>query len=74
MSRVTHEVDDQLFRFEVLLHFIPNAVRLQLADPFLLLRQDLFAEDSLTDLLLRQLVPLQLLHLGAWLDELVLAS
>ena len=65
-----HEVDDELLRLEVLLHLHPHAVELQLLHPLVLLARLL--EHRLLRLLLRELVPLELLHLRARRDRNVL--
>lgn len=67
----THQVDDQLLRLEILLHLHPHAIRLELLHPLLLVCRLL--EHRLLDLRLRELVPLQLLHLRARRDRHVLA-
>lgn len=68
----THKVDDELLGLEILLHLHPHAVSLQLANPLLLLQWFLVAENGLRSLLLRQLVPLQLLHFRTRRDRQIL--
>lgn len=71
---LTHKVYHQLLGLEVLLHLHPDAVHLELLYPFVLLVWLFVTEDSLRNLLLRQLVPLQLLHLRARCNRNTLAS
>lgn len=53
----THEVDNQLLGFEIFLHFHPDAIELQLLEPFFLLCR-IIVEDGLLRLLVGDLVPL----------------
>lgn len=67
----THQVDHELLRLKVFLHFHPDSIQLELLHPLLLLRRLL--KHRLLRLLQRYLVPLQLLHLRVRRDRDVLA-
>ncbi len=71
---LTHQVDYKLLRLEVFLHLRPHTIQLELFNPLPLLLSQLVVKHSLSNLLLRQLIPLKLLHLRTWRDRYVLTG